>query len=236
MTPAAFRKLALALPEACEGAHMGHADFRLGKRIFATLGHPDASFGMLKLTPAQQAALVQRAPRVFAPVPGGWGRQGSTHVKLRAATAKILQPALLSAWSNIAPRRLAIRKAPAISPALKRAYQRYLKIALRLPGTVQSTSFGTPAVKVMGKILSRWRTEAEGGLAIRCGFLDRQILLQAAPEAFFLTDHYNDYPMVLVRLEAIGARSLADVVRRAWRLVAPEKLRKLETDARSVST
>jgi hypothetical protein len=231
VTPAAFRKLALALPEACEGSHMGHADFRVGKRIFATLGHPDASFGMIKLTPAQQAELVESAPRVFAPVPGGWGRQGSTHVKLRAATEKILQPALLTAWTNIAPRRLTVRATARIMPALGRAYQRYLAIALRLPGTAESRSYGTPSIKVMGKLLSRWRTEAEGALAIRCGFLDRQILLQADPEAFFLTDHYRDYPMVLVRLECIDARALSDLTRRAWRLVAPKTLRGDDSDA-----
>lgn len=224
MTPAAFRKLALALPEACEGSHMGHADFRVGKRIFATLGHPDDSVGMIKLTPAQQAELVKSAPRVFAPVPGGWGRQGSTHVRLRAATGKILQPALLSAWTNIAPRRAAVRAAPRISAAQTRAYRRYLKIALQLPGAAESSSYGTPSVKVKGKILSRWRTEAEGALAIRCDFLDRQILLQADPEVFFLTEHYRDYPMVLVRLERISARSLADLVRRAGQLIAPERL------------
>jgi hypothetical protein len=226
VTPDGFRRLALALPEAREGAHMGHADFRVGKRIFATLGFPDASLGMVKLTPSQQAAAVNSAPRVFAPVPGGWGRQGSTHVKLRAATEKVLQPVLLAAWSSIAPRRLATQADAAISPALKRAYERYLKIALALPGAEQSTSYGTPSVKVMGKILSRWRTEAEGGLAIRCDFLDRQILLQADPDAFFLTDHYLDYPMVLVRLERIDRKALADLTQRAWRLVAPPKLLK----------
>jgi len=223
MTPAAFRELALALPEACEGSHLGHADFRVGKRIFATLGYPDDSLGMIRLTPVQQAQLVQSAPRVFAPVPGGWGRQGSTHVRLRAATPKTVQPALLAAWTRVAPRRLTVRAAARISPALTRAYRRYLKIALRLPGTAESTSYGTPSVKVLGKILSRWRTEAEGGLAIRCDFLDRQILLQADPEAFFLTDHYRNYPMVLVRLERLGTRALTDLTRRAWRLVAPKK-------------
>lgn len=231
MTPAAFRKLALALPEACEGAHMGHADFRVGKRIFATLGHPDGTFAMVKLSPSQQADFVRRAPRVFAPVPGGWGRQGSTRVKLRTATAKTVQPALLAAWTNIAPRRLTVRAAVRISPALTRAYRRYLKIALRLPGAAESTSYGTPAVKVLDKLLSRWRTEAEGALAIRCDFLDRQILLQADPEAFFLTDHYRDYPMVLVRLERIGAAALTDLTRRSWRRVAPKKLLGDDSDA-----
>jgi hypothetical protein len=95
---------------------------------------------------------------------------------------------------------------------------------LRLPGTEESTSYGTPAIKVKGKLLSRLRTEAEGALALRCDFLDRQILLQAAPEVFFLTDHYRDYPMILVRLEKVSAQALADVVLRGWRLVAPRKL------------
>ena len=211
---------------------MGHADFRVGKRIFATLGHPDASFGMIKLTPAQQAELVESAPRVFAPVPGGWGRQGSTHVKLRAATEKILQPALLTAWTNIAPRRLDRARHRHGSRRLSGAP---ISAISRSPcgcrGRRSPRSYGTPSIKVMGKLLSRWRTEAEGALAIRCGFLDRQILLQADPEAFFLTDHYRDYPMVLVRLECIDARALSDLTRRAWRLVAPKTLRGDDSDA-----
>ena len=106
----------------------------------------------------------------------------------------------------------------------EKGYARYLKIALALPGAEVSTSYGTPSVKVRGKILSRWRTEAEGGLAIRCDFLDRQILLQTQPGVFFLTDHYLDYPMVLVRLEKATRNVLVDVTERGWRLVAPKKL------------
>lgn len=226
MTPEGFRRLALTLPEAWEGSHQNHADFRVGKRIFATLGYPDASFGMVKLTPSQQAELARSAPEVFAAVPGGWGRQGATHVSLRAASEKVLKPALLAAWSNLAPRRLLARTAPPISAGIRRGYQRYLKIALELPGAEAATSHGTPSVKVMGKLLSRWRVEAEGALAIRCDFLDRQILLQANPDVFFLTDHYRDYPMVLVRLDRIDGRSLSDLAQRAWRLVAPKKLLK----------
>jgi hypothetical protein len=109
-------------------------------------------------------------------------------------------------------------------PAAITRYERYLKIALALPGAEASTSYGTPSVKIRGKILSRWRTEAEGALAIRCDFLDRQILLQTQPDVFFLTDHYVNYPMVLMRMEKISRDVLVDVVERAWRLVAPAKL------------
>ena len=108
--------------------------------------------------------------------------------------------------------------------AIAKSYERYLKIALALPGAEASTSYGTASVKVRGKILSRWRTEAEGALAIRCDFLDRQILLQSQPEVFFLTDHYLNYPMILLRLEKAPRDVLVDVTERAWRLVAPVKL------------
>jgi hypothetical protein len=224
LTPAAFRKLALALPEAHEGSHMGHADFRVRARVFATLGYPEAAFAMVKLTPAQQAAVVKSAPGAFAPVPGGWGRRGATQVRLSRASAKVVRPALATAWENLAPRRLLEDSHPAPSAQLQRAYRRYLKRVLGLPGTSEATSYGTPSVKVKGKILSRWRTEAEGALALRCDFLDRQILLQADPGTFFLTDHYLNYPMVLVRLERLDAKSMQDLVERAWRLVAPRQL------------
>lgn len=203
---------------------MGHADFRVGKRVFATLGYPDAAFGMVKLTPEQQAQLIRAAPRVFAPVKGKWGVGGATQVRLGSATAKNLALAMKSAWSNVASKSLQAHAAAPLPRAITRAYQRYLKIALKLPGTAESTSYGTPAVKVFGKLLSRWRSEAEGALAIRCDFLDRQILLQADPGVFFVTDHYRNFPMVLVHLEKISARSLSDLTLRAWRLVAPKKL------------
>jgi len=113
--------------------------------------------------------------------------------------------------------------------AIAKGYQRYLKIALALPGTAAFGSpcdrvFDTPSVKVRGKLLSRWRTEAEGALAIRCDFLDRQILLVSQPEVFFVTDHYLNYPMVLVRLDKVSAEVLRDVTERGWRFVAPRKL------------
>ena len=103
-------------------------------------------------------------------------------------------------------------------------YARYLKLVLSLPGAEESTSYGTPGVKVKGKLLSRLRTEAEGGLALRCKILDRHILLLADPESFYLTDHYLEYPWVLIRLDKISSSSLSDVVQRAWRLVAPKKM------------
>jgi hypothetical protein len=101
-----FRLLALSLPGAIEGSHQGHADFRVGKRIFATLGYPDQEWGMVKLTPEQQSVLVEAEPDIFRPVPGGWGKQGSTNVRLAKADQTTLLSALTQAWTNLAPKSL----------------------------------------------------------------------------------------------------------------------------------
>jgi hypothetical protein len=107
MTIETFRKLALQMPEAVEVGHMGHPDFRVGGKIFATLGYPDAGWAMVKLTPEQQEAFVSAEPKVFAPVKGGWGRGGATNVCLRPAKLARVRLALATAWRNVAPRRLA---------------------------------------------------------------------------------------------------------------------------------
>ena len=104
-----FRDLALSLPEATEGSHMEHPDFRVAGKIFATLGGPELDRGMVKLTPEQQAVVVAGLPGTFTPVPGGWGRRGATHVLLDGADLGAVQDALALAWRNTAPRRLAGR-------------------------------------------------------------------------------------------------------------------------------
>jgi len=109
MTPSGFRKMALSLPETTESVHMHHPDFRVSGKVFATLGYPDKSWGMIKLTPKQQAAFVKEDPEAFVPVKGAWGRQGATSVSLRAVGAKALGKALEAAWANTAPRRLSAR-------------------------------------------------------------------------------------------------------------------------------
>ncbi len=85
MSSKRFRLTALKLPGVIEGSHQGHADFRVSGRIFATLGYPDQDWGMVKLTPEQQSMLVEAEPEMFRPVPCGWGKQGSTNVRLAAA-------------------------------------------------------------------------------------------------------------------------------------------------------
>ena len=104
MTQNEFRRLALALPETIESAHMGHPDFRVRGKIFATLGYPDESWGMVSLTPSQQTLFLSIGPDIFRAVKGGWGRKGATNVLLRAAKKAILRKALHVAWQNKAPK------------------------------------------------------------------------------------------------------------------------------------
>jgi hypothetical protein len=105
MTANAFRKLALSFPEALESSHHGHPDFRVGGKIFATLGYPDESFGVVMLTPDDQAFYVRKGTG-FAPVNGEWGRQGSTLVELRTVTTSMVRGALEAAWQRRAPKRV----------------------------------------------------------------------------------------------------------------------------------
>jgi len=110
MTPGKFRRLARSFSEAVESAHMSHPDFRVGGRIFATLGYPDEEWGMIKLTPEEQRNFIQADPDVFRPVKGAWGRQGATNVRLTPAKIDKVREALDVAWRNAAPKRLIRRK------------------------------------------------------------------------------------------------------------------------------
>ena len=104
-----FRRLALSLPGASESSHMAHPDFRVGGKIFATLGSPSAGWGMVKLTLEQQELFGHLDPETFVPAKGAWGRGGATHVKLGTASRSLVRKALLEAWGNTAPKSL-VRK------------------------------------------------------------------------------------------------------------------------------
>jgi len=109
MTENDFRRLALSFPDTEERAHMGHPDFRVGGKIFATLRAPSAGWGMVKLTPLEQQLFVLAAPDAFLPVKGGWGRRGATNVRLKVARAATVRDALATAWRLTAPKKLVDR-------------------------------------------------------------------------------------------------------------------------------
>jgi hypothetical protein len=106
MTANDFRRAALSLPEAVEGSHFGQADFRVGGKIFATLSLVAEGYGVLMLTPEQQAGMVEDEPNIFSPVPKEWGRMGATRVLLAKVPPDILKSALRTAWMRRAPKRL----------------------------------------------------------------------------------------------------------------------------------
>ena len=110
MTADEFRQIAIGLPGAVESQHMNHPDFRVGGKIFASLGAPDEEWGMVKLTPEEQANHIEKAPAVFSPCNGAWGRQGCTNVDLASAKKTMLREALKAAATNVASKAKSKRK------------------------------------------------------------------------------------------------------------------------------
>jgi len=97
--------MALEIPTAIEQSHMNHPDFRVAGRIFASLGVPGKDWGMVKLTREQQHAFIEKAPKVFKPCSGAWGRQGYTNIYLPAAKTSIVRAALKAAVKNDASKK-----------------------------------------------------------------------------------------------------------------------------------
>jgi hypothetical protein len=106
LTPNDFRRIALQMSDAIEGAHMNHPDFRANGRIFATL-YPDGERGMVKLTPEQQRLFMRQHPSTFSPASGAWGRQGCTTVTLQATDEAIVRRAMEFAWHNTVKKQVA---------------------------------------------------------------------------------------------------------------------------------
>ncbi len=106
------RQFALGMPEAVEKSHFGKPDFRVRNHVFMTLPGPDRA--VFKLTPDEQDMLTGAEPTVFAPVPGGWGRQGWTIMFLAEADQATLESTLAMAWRNAAPPGLRKKTAPSV--------------------------------------------------------------------------------------------------------------------------
>jgi hypothetical protein len=110
MTTDDFRRMALSFPDTAESAHMNHPDFRVKGKIFATLPNPDNGFAMVSLPPDQQQAFVELEPSAFAPVKGGWGRQGATNVQLKVVKEETLRGALTIAWQSASQKKTAKKR------------------------------------------------------------------------------------------------------------------------------
>ncbi|HSE45436.1 MAG TPA: MmcQ/YjbR family DNA-binding protein [Gemmatimonadales bacterium] len=109
-----------------------------------------------------------------------------------------------------------------ISP-LQAAFAPVRRAATGLPEVEESTSYGTPALKVRGKFLTRLKEDGET-IVLRVDFESRDAMMRVQPDVFYITDHYRDYPTVLVRLKAVNRAQLRELLADAWRLVAPRSL------------
>ena len=97
------------------------------------------------------------------------------------------------------------------------------KIALSFPGVEEGTAYGTPCFRVGKKFIGRTR-DGDTVYVLPMGLDEREMLIEAEPETFFVTDHYRDWPYVLVRLDSIDADRLRVYFERAWRAAAGKRL------------
>jgi hypothetical protein len=97
-------------------------------------------------------------------------------------------------------------------------------IGSRFPGVEVATSYGTPSLRVKGKGICRLRTDPDALMVRVIDLADREALLRSKPDVFFSTPHYDGYPYVLVRLEAVDPGELAELLEDAWRIRAPKRL------------
>jgi hypothetical protein len=99
------------------------------------------------------------------------------------------------------------------------------RIALALPETETGTSYGTPALKVRGKLLARLKED--GCTMVLCAVLpdERALLIEMVPEVFHVTDHYRGYPAMLVHLARAESKQISGLLRQSWRRLASKKAR-----------
>jgi hypothetical protein len=96
-------------------------------------------------------------------------------------------------------------------------------IGLKLPGVEVSTSYRTPSLKACGKFLTRLRSEDDSLVLVGVGFDERDFLIEAEPSVFHITAHYKDYPAVLAWLDRVDPGTVAELLERRWRAVAPKR-------------
>ena len=97
------------------------------------------------------------------------------------------------------------------------------RLLLDLPNVEEGTSYGMPSFLLNGRFFARFRDD-DTVLAVRIASIDdRDVLMQLDPRAFFFTDHYRDYPTVLIRLADVPRALFADVVRKSWEHVSTER-------------
>jgi len=115
------------------------------------------------------------------------------------------------------------RKARSKSSDKPTAFDTVCEIARTLPGAEESTSYGTPAFKVKGKLFARFHQDGES-LVVSVDFDEREEMMNTDPEKFYITDHYRNYPWILVRLSKVRSEELRDLLLGSWRRAAPKQM------------
>ena len=108
-------------------------------------------------------------------------------------------------------------------PAKGVTFDTVREIAQTLAGAEESTSYGTPAFKVKGKLFARQHQDGES-LVIGVEFEEREEMIVAAPEKFYITDHYLNYPYMLVHMSKVRPDELRDLLIGSWRRAAPKSM------------
>ncbi|CAN5119757.1 MmcQ/YjbR family DNA-binding protein [soil metagenome] len=94
------------------------------------------------------------------------------------------------------------------------------KLALAWPDVEDGTSYGTPALKVRKKLLARLKEDGDSLVMPGVPADERAMLIECAAKIFYVTDHYRDYPMVLIRLSQANRATVEPLLRRQWRSLA----------------
>ena len=102
-------------------------------------------------------------------------------------------------------------------------YERIREIALEFPGLEEGTSFGTPSLRVRGKFLARLSDDGKS-LVLKMEYYERKYLMEEYPDVFYITDHYRDWPAVLIRLANVSEEQLRARLEDAWRAAAPKRV------------
>lgn len=103
-------------------------------------------------------------------------------------------------------------------------YEEVRKLVLSWPGVEEGTSYGTPSLKVKGKFLTRLKEDGDSIVIKDVDFDERDMLMEAEPQVFYITDHYKGWPMVLVRLSKAHPQQVKSLLLRSWKATAPKSL------------
>jgi hypothetical protein len=236
--------LALSLPGAVESSHMQHPDFRIGGKIFATLGYPDDGWGMVKLTPEQQRDFMAAEPEAFKPCNGAWGRQGSTNVRLSAAKKGSVKAALEAAGENVAAKsskQATKRKRPAAKtkrgadrPSQREADQVRKRVREALAALPEATAApvgdGHLSLEVGGKRFGYLLVDHHGdgrlALSLRAAAGVARKLCASAPERFHVPKYVGRHGWVGIWLDVsdVDWDEVERVLKDAYLLTAPKSL------------